>query len=363
MLPYYVMVLMPLTLSINAKKGRLGIQGNIRDKVSVYTIGSFFLVYFILLSLRDVSCGVDLKNYRYYFDNDIRTELSAIPQIYTIEVGFHVLNKLLSYISNDFQIYLTIIALICILPISILYYYESELPFLSIVFFITIFPFSMLFSGLRQSIALSFVPLAFFFVKKRKLVPYIVTVLFAVLFHQSALMLFLLYPVFRAKITKNWLYVVVPVMAIILLFNSRIYSVIVPLLGTRYYERYGVMTSTGAYTTILLLFALSLYSMVLPNSEKMDESAIGFRNLLFLSTCLQCFAPVNPMAMRMNYYYLLLVPIAITKVITNCKDKQKNIAFISYFVFIAVFLAYFYYSANYGADVLQIYPYVPFWKQ
>ena len=46
-------------------------------------------------------------------------------------------------------------------------------------------------------------------------------------------------------------------------------------------------------------------------AKKMDEEAFALRNILTFAMVLQSFASLNYLVMRMNYYYILLVPIAL----------------------------------------------------
>lgn len=362
MLPYYVLMLMPMAVAIYSSRGKIGIESANKTKDSRRAFILFFGFFIILLSLRSLECGVDLKAYQYYYNVDLDIPLESIPQRYSIEVGFHLFNKIVSIINNNFQVYLALVAIICITPLLVIYISDSDLPLLSIALFVVIAPFSLYFSGIRQSLALAFAPLSLYAAKKKKIWVFILSVFLSVLFHQSGIILAVLYPLYGAKIKKNWLYLVIPIMGIVLVFNSRIYSLMATFFGERYLGRYGEVSSTGAYTTIILMLMLSVYSIIMPDNEKIDVDTLGYRNILFFSTCLQCFAPVNSIAMRMNYYYLIFVPIAISRVITRSKESLKSTALLSYCVLIMVFYVYFFYNAYTGADVLQVFPYVPFWK-
>ena len=355
------MLLVPLAYSIYSKKGKITIGTAYQKKETYITIGLFFSILTIMLMLRGKGCGVDMPRYEYYFNNDIGLSFKDILNRYNHEIGFHIFNKLVSCISKEFQFYTAVVAIICMVPLWELYAKNSDLPYLSIAVFMTVAPFSLYFSGLRQALAVSIGSLSYYCVKNKKLLLFILTVVLASSFHQSAIIILLMYPVYWAKITRRWLWLVTPAIAVILVFNSRIYSFLAPFMGERYFERYGTVSSTGAYTIVALLFLFSIYAILIPDNEKMDADALGLRNLLFLSTCLQCFAPVNNIAMRMNYYYLIFVPIAISKIPTRSKARYHQLAYTSYIVMCMFFVVYYFYGATTGSDIMQIYPYVPFW--
>lgn len=47
------------------------------------------------------------------------------------------------------------------------------------------------------------------------------------------------------------------------------------------------------------------------------------RNILVFATIFQTFASVNTLAMRMNYYFIILIPITIGKCL-NCMEREKE---------------------------------------
>ena len=362
MLPYFALLFIPLFYHLYSTRGIVQISTPQAMKYRRITILLFFSIFFCILAFRGITCGVDLKNYQYYYNLDAKKSIAKILNENKQEVLFHIFNYLVASIHNDYQFYLALIALICVIPYTVFFIQESDHPYMSLVLFVTVAPFSMFFSGLRQSMAMALVPIAYYFCKKNKLVFFVLTVAVAMGFHQSAFILFLMYPIERAKITKKWLYFVVPLMLIVLLFNQRLYTILVPLTGDRYYERYGEATSTGAYTIVLLLFAFTLVSVIFPDSNKMDEKTIGIRNLLLLCTTLQCFAPANFVAMRMNYYFLPFVAICIPNVLTRSKERYKQVAVFFSVALVVALMAYYFFNAYNGSDTLNIYPYVPYWK-
>jgi hypothetical protein len=91
----------------------------------------------------------------------------------------------------------------------------------------------------------------------------------------------------------------------------------------------------------------------------------GLRNFLLMAVLLQCFAPVHTLAMRMNYYFIIFVPIIVPKIFKYAKDNIKDVAKIARGVIVGFFVAYYLYttyvSCQTGISALNTYPYVPFW--
>lgn len=355
MLVYYLLVIIPLIFYLLGR-----IKGKRFNKV---VISVFFIFLIALLSLRSVKCGTDLV---LYFPNFNRLPYVPWESIFLLsskgEHLFNILGKIVSIISGDFQVFLTVIALLSLVPIAKKYKKDSNDALLTIALFLTVAPFSMFFSGLRQSCAMGLVILSFIFIEKKQILRFIIVIVIASLFHDSALFCLVLYPIYYAKITKKWLYVIVPIMVMIFVFNEQIFSFVLQFASSTYQERYSQITSTGAYSILILLVALAVYCFIFPDKEKIDQKFIGLRNILLLSICVQCFAPINPIIMRINYYNLLTVPILIPMVITYAKPANRKMIKLIEMAMCIFLIAYFFYNAYTGEDILNVFPYIPFWE-
>lgn len=356
MVAYFFLVGVPCVLSIFFR-----LQGPRKISCKDIAIISFFSLYIIMLGCRNDTCGVDLQNYKHIFRED--AELSW-GHIFTgkIEQGYHFLSKFIAWINFDFQFFLFVIAAVSVLPLLYLYKKESEIPLLTIALFITIAPFSMYFSGLRQVCAMAFAVPAYYFSKRKKPICFLLTVALAMLFHQSAFILALLYPAYHLRIRRNSLFVIVPLLVGVLIFNEQIFEFLLGFLSDSYVEKYSEYESTGAYTILIVLVVFAAYSFFMPREMKLEEDVIGLRNLLLLSVLIQSFAPVHSLAMRFNYYYLIFVPILIPKIANRSSSRNKPLAKLSVVAMCCFFTVYFFYYAYTSEDILNIYPYIPFWE-
>lgn len=321
----------------------------------------FFILFFIILALRRKDIGIDLSNYEVYFKRSAVLNYKALTHL-DIEYGYLVLNKFISNINNNFQFYLGVVAFITVLPLGILYYKESENALVSIGIFINLSVFNMLFSGLRQSIAIGIGVFAFYCAKNKKKLKFLLCVFLAVLFHRSAVILLILYPVYNIKISKNKIFIITFLMGILFIFKEMIFSFLLKYIGEVYDERYGSVTNTGAYSILILFIIFCVYSFLMIDIESESELN-GLRNILVLATCLQIFASLNSVAMRFNYYFIPYIPILISKISNHCDEDDKKIADIANYVMIVFFFFYFFYMAYTGDDILRIFPYKAFWQE
>lgn len=327
------------------------------EAVERKTIGVFFVIYIALLCLRDSSVGVDVKQYvNNYFYAFKYYSWQQIIDYKSDELVFSALTVILGAIFSSPQIYLAIIAIASVAPIMYLYKREVKGALLCCSFFMISLVFEIFFSGLRQGVAIGLLVPAFYFAKNKKLVPFILVVVFAMTFHLSAAIMLLIYPIYHAKITVKWLWFVVPIMALIYRFNDRIFSFLLLFSGEKYYTKYAVWGSgtTNQYGLLVLFVLIAIYCFVILDEEQADEVDIGCRNLLLLATLIQFFAPLNFIVSRMNYYFILFIPIALTRANAKCKPAFRQVARIASAVMTVFFVFYFFYMKG---DTLHIMDY------
>jgi hypothetical protein len=116
------------------------------------------------------------------------------------------------------------------------------------------------------------------------------------------------------------------------------------------YLIYGYNAS-GQYGLLILFVLISVYCFVMMDEEKADADDIGIRNLLLLATALQLFAPLHVLASRINYYFIIFIPVALTRVNSKCKHMFWQVAKLAKYVMIVYFIFYFFFMKS---DALQI---------
>jgi hypothetical protein len=129
----------------------------------------------------------------------------------------------------------------------------------------------------------------------------------------------------------------------------------------KYQERYGELAETNAYMMLIMFVALLAISYLLADEAKMDKNTIGLRNLLIVSVCLQMFVPISNIAMRMNYYFIILIPLLIPRIMNRSTDNNKTACRYLATIMSFFFIIYYLIKANTGEDILEIYPYEFLW--
>ncbi len=375
MFPYMILMFAPLLVyqvAVTRKENRTGKEWSLsvgKEPQILYNsliVPVFFFLLFWILALRHETLGRDIGNYHNYFDYYSNVEFSTVLKERQ-DILYWVLNWLVGQVTDSFQIFLAVVAAISILPIVVLYSEDKQYGFLKIVLFMNISNFVMLFSGLRQALAVSIGLIAYDCVRKKRPVRFLLFALIAFGFHHTAFMILLYYPLYYLRLRRRHLWFIIPTVGAVFVFSKQIFTflsrVAVALMGDKYDVE---IEDTGAYTMIILLAVLAVAAYFFPDEEKMDAEANGLRNFLLMALTLQFFAPLNNLSMRMNYYFIIFVPIIVPKVFRYAKDNIKDVAKIAKGVIVAFFVVYYlittYQSCRTGISVLDTYPYVAFWE-
>ena len=355
MVVFYVLLLVPMVLQHFAVKD----TGFDYKKKNQWAIAFFFMLLTALVALRCVTVGSDTQNYVYYFEKFSEMTWSELKG-YPLEYGFSLLNKAVSLISGEVQVFFVISALAVSAMIYPTYRRLCTDAALTIVLFCTMSTFVLMFSGVRQMLAIGIGFVAYEFTRRKKLVLFVLAVLLAIAFHTSAFMLVLMYPLYHLKITKNWLLFIVPAFVLIFIFNQPIFSFLSAILE-RYTEYEGGISATGAYAMLILFVAFAVFCFVIPEEGRLDKETVALRNFLLLAVTLQMFVPLHFWAMRMNYYYIIFIPLLIPKIIACSSETWSRVAVWGRHIMLAFFFAYFFLNAYLG-DNLDVFPYRFFWE-
>lgn len=366
MLPYVLLIMIPLLMQYVAinKKGKLYIGKSEYVRENNLALTCFFSILLLILMLRHENVGKDLMNYKSIYYTCSKVSVSAILE-FGDEILYYLLNWLIGKLTDSYQVFIGIMAILTIVPIGYVYCKRKKYGYLKIIIFVNLSTFVMLFSGIRQSLAMAVGMIAYEFVKKKRWVMFGLICVIAINIHISAFMLLLMYPLYYMNLKNRSLWIVLAGIMVFLVFNKRLFFVFGKFLES--FTDYRVEQSvTGAYATLLMYILFLLFSYVMTDDKKMTQEAIGHRNFLFLCVLIQCFAPLNPLAMRMGYYYMLFIPLSIVDTLEYSKTVYRQITktaeIIMSVFFTLIFVWSTYQSFVTGESSLQHIPYQFFWK-
>lgn len=313
MTTYIVMYILFFMITFFAKK----IKGNREKKRCVHV----FLIYgiiTILFSLRHPGMGVDLGYFRGYGYLSSFEKISDYSwlQIFSLEgflnyeMGYVWFCKLLSYISSDPQMLLIGCAIVSIVPIAITIYEKSSDVLFSTIIYMALPIFSLLFSGLRQGIAIAICFYSIRFIETREWKKFLLLIVIAMLFHTSAFLFLIAYPVYHLTLDKKWRMASVPLIFVVYILRYPLFSILSKLL-----KENAVPDNNGAITLLIIFTFIYCFCIVF---SKQDKQLNGYMNIFYIGCLCQCFGGVYNTAIRIGYYFMgilcLLLPLTIKKI-------------------------------------------------
>ena len=371
MIPYVLLIFVPIMFNyvmvIKHDDGlNFGIGKSQYVKANSLALPVFFLIFILLLMFRDETIGRDLRMYKILFNSYIDDEFRTL-MTFRLEFLFPVLCWIIGQVSSSYQLFLSVVALITVLPIASVYCDDRRHSYLKIIMFVNMVTFPMIFSGLRQAIAMAIGMLSYHFVRQKKLVLFLITVLVALGFHHSAFILFFMYPLYHFSFRRRHLLFLIPIMVVVFVNNQQIFKHLMNILSM-YFEDYAnvPLTFSNAYGSLVLFVLYTIFAYFIPDEKQMDHEIIGLRNYMILIVCIQCFAPLHPLAMRFNYYFMMFIPLLISKIIDIPRTGFRQIAqyaegaLVLFFTFL--FLYSIYTSSTTGISTLDTVPYKFFWS-
>lgn len=399
MLPYILLITIP-AVWLFIEKYRAA--GSIRGALSVDSPSTnrslvvFFVLFLALLCLRDIYVGCDLVSYRrilYCAGSDDMAAyhemiIREIEQSYAsslrideqraqlyqfaeetadeyvifgnLEPLYTALNFTLAWLSLDVRALMVVGALLAVVPVAFFCIREAKMPFLTIVLFVGATPFAFYFSGLRQAIAMGMMIPMYYALKDKKFIRFFLFFAIAVGFHYSAVVALALIPVMYLKITRKWMLLIGPAIVAFFIWNEPVLKFILSVAGT-YGQFYSEISNNGSYGMLALFAAFVIYSYVLPDEQNMKMEDFALRNILLVCLGIQLFAPLHTVFMRLGYYYHIFIPVIIPRMAKLAHPKLKWLAKLSVYVMVVFFFFYFIYNGYTSYDILQVYPYIPFW--
>jgi hypothetical protein len=361
MFPYYLLIIFPFYLAtveyiLQSNRGDVFSKKNSINK----SIILFFSIWFVMLAFRHINCGIDLRVYESHFYNISKLDFFNALTYSSLEQFYYAFNYFVAQVYPDFRLFLIVTAALCAGIPGWFYYKESKFAPLTILLFVTNACFVMFYSGLRQSLAMLFAIPAYYMTKQKRLVPFILIVVLAKFFHNSAIYMLLLYPVFHTQLRSKHFFLIMLLITFFFIFKAQIFTAVLPFFNEKYSG--AAIIETNGYTMWIMFILFLVYSFWVLDDSKMNADCLGLRNIIVIMTLIQGFAAINPIAMRMNYYFILLFPIIIPKLMEHPKEGAENIVRISRWIMVVFFMFYFFFSIHSGRNGLGAFPYVAFWE-
>ena len=352
-----------MELATERKKATYTLENSILKKENKHTrvqIVFFLLVIFVLWFLtafRAKEIGNDTQNYIRYFKFFSSYGIDSNSRF---EIGYQILNILVSKINSDPHFFLAVVATFCYIGTGIyIYKYTDNLVFSTVLLFPVAYGFFA--SGLRQAIAMVICLYAYQALKKRKIAVSVLLILFAMTFHTSAfIMLFLL----LHKVLPKKLFFVLSLTVVFIALS--IAGVMDNVLGSILSEdTYGGYYSNEELTngwlgiTYYCLRDLVFYIIVqiaYRNKEKENSLVISLFSMLLITIALGF--SLNQFSRATNYFLLIATVELPNSIYRGRLNNKKILTFLIGFIMVLYFLVTLIVRPNWN----HLYPYEFFWN-
>ena len=269
-------------------------------------------------SLAYVNQYYSLRTYEHFADY-YTTKLSRYHFLLS-ETGFYYTMWLLGRVFHDGQTVIIISSLIVTLSTCLFIRRNSVDTPLSLTIYVCLGLFTFNMNGMRQAIAMSICLFAYEYVKKRKLIPFVLTILLAMQFHRTA-MCFL--PVFFLPYLKNnllsWIFYVAGLLCCLIFVDQIIAGYF--QIGGKDYSKGEAADGGGLFVIMLYIgtIVLAIY-----NPQILKRSAARTAMLATLAGFTAYISRFFGIALleRVSYYYFYFPILLIPEMIQELELKE-----------------------------------------
>lgn len=301
-----------------------------KNKITKVVFFGTILCMAFIVGTRAFSVGHDTANYANIFSNVIQLDFN---QLFTttvfedIEKGYMVLQWLFGKISPNPVHFFMAIAFFEYITIGIWVWKNSKKPFLSLIIFFCMF-FTFFLTGIRQSIAITILLLSYDDIKKNKVVPFLLKVLIATLFHTTAIVFLPAFFINMMKKTLKYFVATVFLFPVIYIARNTIFVSVVSQFEK--YNDYEILIHGDAITFTLLLFAVAIVAQFLLRvgkkfSTEEEHEYVFFCNMISVSLLIMPFVGLNGAILRVAMYYFIYICLLVIKIYHRFPERAVRI--------------------------------------
>lgn len=284
---------------------------------------------FLYAALRAQDLHIDIPSYIESYEKYSKYSYQEICSLFNKEnfkdPTYYFVGWLFSHIFSNPQWWLAFVAACYLIPVAIIIYKESQNPLISFFAFLALGFFEFSLSGLRQTLAMSFTILSYFGIKNRKPVLFVIMVLIASLFHQTALLFLVVYPIARLKLGIGHLMVFIVALVLFVGYQEPIKNFLRDYLSDTQYSYYPEQGITLNLSGFVIQAAIFIFCLIYyPTTSKKYEQSRILYNLSFMGVVFQLFASMIAELFRISMYFSFFNILLVTMVITAEPSKKMR---------------------------------------
>lgn len=299
-----------LVLTSGVTSGAFQYERN-RKKLCVFAA----IMLIMQSGLRNVAVGADTYAYFEIFEQDIQLSWTQIinnfTEVYVYgegkDAGYKVFEKLCSYITTNYTVYLLIIACIFFIPMMRVVYRNTTTMthiVIAIVVYESLFYSFFSVTGCRQTIETGLCFLAFEEIKNKNLKKFLLYIFLGTFIHKSCLIFLPFYWIANIKKTYLLFYLAILSLPFMLAFGKSFTMELALLSGSENYLNYVDQEATGAISLsffYIVLVVCTFYQY--RNDKKYFEEHSHIVNAVTLGLFFLPLTFVSSALMRIVQYY------------------------------------------------------------
>ena len=327
----YIILLIYLLLIQPIKKNRV-----------IYVLTFSFLL--LLGGLRGLDVGTDTQNYLDVYEM-LHDDAGTLYVMSFMEPFWVLLNKLVIYTFDDYQLVVFLGVFLAITPFFIRVWKSSKSPYAAILFYVLLYYYFNTYNVVRQMIALSVVFYSYPFWEKGSYKKAISCTILAMMFHVSAFFAFLIPLLKKVKMQTSLVICILPATY---LLGALVMPSIIPQLPIEgKYETYIENSAANLSITRLLLNVFFILLFLLSHGKGRD---IYFK-MFFVGVIMYNLLTFSPALGRCALYFMLAHLI----IFSNLSRYRMNTVFVWC---VLLFYGLFYYLTLLSENNCEIVPYM-----
>ncbi|MBV1709527.1 MAG: EpsG family protein [Erysipelothrix sp.] len=310
-----------------------------KDKTFLILTGVLIVIFFGLRN-GEIRYGSDLNNYYRTYIDAIHLDWNVYFRLYSDDFGFYLLVRILASLIPDPQFMFFAMGFFLIYPTFRFIYKYSRNAFISVLVFMSSGLFIFFLSGFRQSLALVIILYSLDFILKRKFIEFLILILIAFSFHQSAIVFLPMYLILNVKMTT----IKVIVSTLSLMFLT-IYTDYLLNIGNNFFdrsfERIGSQSVLGGFINITMnVFVLVIVFFVLRHKKswKLNKTEHAFLFMLLIGTGIYFLRFQALVFERISLYFTSVLIVLLPYAIFNLKPQGRTKLIFYFSVFLLVML-------------------------
>lgn len=314
-----------------------GCLGSLSKKLyNIATIIPCFLLG-IIYAFRSLDCGNDTLTYSYIFDQISGYNIEEILASH-YEVFYSLFNWGIFQLGGSYYDLMIIEAIVLMGAILYFLLKKSYYPWVALLLFMGFGCFHQAMNVSRQFIAIAIILYAMHFIEQKKPLKFAFFVLCAAMFHSSAVIAFLMYPLNYLNVRgKEWL--LIAIAGAVFLLKERIINIFLLFLSSGYQ----IIEPGTEGLKLLIVWTILMVVLSFISIQYNFKDAQRALKLVFVAILFQSFVGELPVIGRLSYYFIVPFYLIVPNVIRGFQSLNTRIFLITALVcMILIFYIGFY---------------------